>query len=63
MTELQHIYAFEKKGPGPDQWESHRQEIIELYAQRSLEEVREHMLEKHGFAARYDICSRRGGYN
>jgi hypothetical protein len=63
MPELQHRYAFEKKGPGPDQWELHRQEIIDLYSRRSLEEVREHMLAKHGFEARYDTCSRRGGYN
>lgn len=63
MSGLQHHYAFEKKGPGSAEWELHQREIVEMYSQCSLEEVREHMLEKHGFAARYDLFSYNSKHN
>jgi hypothetical protein len=63
MSELQHQYAFEKKGPGSAEWELHRQEIVEMYSQCSLEEVRERMLKKHGFAARYNLFPYNSGHN
>lgn len=55
MEDLQQQGTSEKKGPTSLEWDLHRQEIIDLYLQKKLDEVRDHMLTKYAFNARYAI--------
>ena len=42
----------ETKGPSSTEWDTHKDEIISLYARHALEEVRVIMEQNYGFKAR-----------